>query len=196
MPILIILLFYINDLVRIKRYYSQTEFVAQQMANILQNISQKREDKRITYNDLRYAFVLALHTIYPGTSVFYQNQNKTPLPWINVYYVKGSNNGTASIIWHRALRVQNKSTPNNITVNGYNSYNKFSASSPLNIALDEYKIVIEPSLLNTPSFYSDKDLFGLHLVNLKRSSSGWAGFFQSYISFTPKPGLFTETAPS
>ncbi len=34
MPILIILLFYISDLVKIKRYYSQTEFVGQQMANI------------------------------------------------------------------------------------------------------------------------------------------------------------------
>jgi len=47
MPIFIILLFYIHDLVKIKRYYSQTEFVAQQMANILQNISQKRADKKI-----------------------------------------------------------------------------------------------------------------------------------------------------
>ena len=57
MPILIILLFYINDLVRIKRYYSQTEFVALQMANILQNIAKTR---KITRNDIKYAASLAI----------------------------------------------------------------------------------------------------------------------------------------
>ena len=42
MPILIISLFYINDLMKIKRFYSQTEFVAQQAANILQNLAKKK----------------------------------------------------------------------------------------------------------------------------------------------------------
>jgi hypothetical protein len=83
MPILIILLFYINDLVRIKRYYSQTEFVAQQMANIIQNISQKRaqaattsEERtnllKIKQKDLKYAMALAYQTIYPGITMFKQ----------------------------------------------------------------------------------------------------------------------------
>ena len=42
MPVLIILLYYIHDLSKLKRYYDQTEFVAQQMANILQNIAKKK----------------------------------------------------------------------------------------------------------------------------------------------------------
>ena len=58
MPVLIILLFYINDLSKLKRYYDQTEFVARQMVNILQNISQGRDNKTITQKDLRYAFCL------------------------------------------------------------------------------------------------------------------------------------------
>lgn len=90
MPILIILLFYIHDLVRIKRYYSQTEFVAQQMANIIQNISQKRENKKITAEDLGYAVALAYQTIYPGTTMFWKS-NGLPLvhvPHPTICYVK------------------------------------------------------------------------------------------------------------
>ena len=53
-PILVILLFYAHDLVKLYRYQAQTEFVGQQMVNILQNISKNRESKLITKKDLRY----------------------------------------------------------------------------------------------------------------------------------------------
>ena len=69
MPVLIILLFYINDLIRIKRYYLQTEFMAHQFVNIIQNISQKRENKAITLNDMKYASALAWLSLYPGTTM-------------------------------------------------------------------------------------------------------------------------------
>ena len=54
MPVLIILLFYIHDLSKLKRYYDQAEFVAQQMMNILKNISRNRkgENKKIIRQDL------------------------------------------------------------------------------------------------------------------------------------------------
>ena len=76
MPVLIILLFYINDLVKIKRYFSQTEFVAQQAANMIQNISQNREDKAVKLRDLRRISLLAWLSVYPGNTRFQQGSDQ------------------------------------------------------------------------------------------------------------------------
>ena len=116
MPVLIILLFYINDLVKIKRLYSQSEFVAQQMANIIQNISQKRAQSattseeranllRITADDLKYAIALAYQTIYPGTTMFAQEKGYyfVHVPHPMIYYVEGNENGTATTVWRKAF---------------------------------------------------------------------------------------------
>ena len=70
-PVLIILLFYIHDLSKLKRYHDQTEFVAQQMVNILQNISQNRENKKITINDIKRAASLAFLSVYPGNTMYH-----------------------------------------------------------------------------------------------------------------------------
>ena len=80
MPILIVLLFYINDLVRIKRYYSQTEFIGQQMANILQNIAKNRA---IRGDDIKYACSLAWldipsnpENVEAYTNIYYVSKQK------------------------------------------------------------------------------------------------------------------------
>ncbi len=91
MPVLIVLLFYIYDLVKIKRYYLQIEFVGQQMANMIQNISQKRENKIIKKEDLINIHVLAWQSICPGKSLFLTN-SKYPMgyrPGTAIVYVKG-----------------------------------------------------------------------------------------------------------
>ena len=97
MPILIILLFYINDLVRIKRYYSQTEFVAQQFANIIQNISQKRGSSdptklKISIPDIKYAASLAFLSMYPGKTMYITGTSGarhelSHAPRLNIFYV-------------------------------------------------------------------------------------------------------------
>ncbi len=76
MPVLIILLFYINDLVKIKRMYSQTEFVGQQMSNILQNIS---KNQPVTLTNIKHACALAWLSAYHRTT--------EPIPYTNIYYV-------------------------------------------------------------------------------------------------------------
>ncbi len=48
------------------------EFVAQQIASIIQNISQSREDKAIKFVDVRNAMKAAFLTVYPGTSMYEQ----------------------------------------------------------------------------------------------------------------------------
>ena len=76
MPVLIILLFYIHDLVKLKRYHSQTEFIGQQIANILQNISQKRSNKAINLTNIKHACTPAWLTIPPGSSILRSCRHK------------------------------------------------------------------------------------------------------------------------
>ena len=104
MPVLIILLFYINDLSKLKRYYDQTEFVAQQFVNIIQNISQKRTNKKITLIDIKYAATLAYLSIYPGTTMYRigESGSKHKLshaPRLNIHYIKALSEGKASCTW-------------------------------------------------------------------------------------------------
>jgi hypothetical protein len=101
MPVLIILLYYVNDLTKIKRYYEQTEFVAQQMVNILQNISQNKE---ITEKKVSDAFFLAHLSMYPGKTMFYNGTGRRAhdlsfAPYLNIHYVKGLAGGKASYMW-------------------------------------------------------------------------------------------------
>ena len=229
MPILIILLFYINDLVRIKRYYSQTEFVAQQMANILQNISQKREgnDKKITINDLKYATNLAYQTVYPGKTMFWQGSG---LPFVHVphpiiYYVKGNNNGTATTVWGKPLWTDDSSVVSPATIKDGTQTTSHDVSlinmgtdvqpsqiyPTLKIGPGEVKIIVEAIIyfytgdkdINGKSGYTSKEVFGCRLVSPKQwknknsdnSNMGRGGYFNSVVIFTPKSGLFDETAP-
>jgi len=220
MPILIILLFYINDLMRIKRYYAQTEFVAQQMANIIQNISQKRSDKRIYLPDLRKAFALAWQTVYPGKTLF-KTGSGWPLahiPHMMVYFVtKDNDSNTASVKWKvRLMTYAQTEPPSNIYASEFSSdhgsstvrYKTGVSSNQIypSLKIDtEPKILIEASCLTRYADYENnennqkiplKQAFGLHLIKPRRNNCSWYMHFNSVIIFTPKPGLFTNDHPT
>ncbi len=162
MPVLIILLFYINDLVRIKRYYSQTEFVAQQMANILQNISQKRMGaaRKITCNDIRHAVSLAYLSIFPGKTEFLTGNNTSDLgyrPHGFIYCVKGITDSTASVLWGRRFQMATGDaiSPSTVVFGSWNhrtNIKELANVSPseiyptLKIGKDQIKIIIECTL--------------------------------------------------
>ena len=214
-PILIILMFYINDLVRIKRYYAQTEFVGQQTVNMIQNISQKRDNKAITKTDLVNIHALTWSTFYPGVSMLKTNSvyPAAHKPITSIYYIKGLDNGKASCIWRTWTRLYEN--PSKI---GYNSYTSdgggsvvrfLTNTSPSNIYptlkinSGEVKIIIETLIerQNGTSEYkniSDQESVGTHFINptIRSSSSTWSQMLHSVVIFTPKPGLFSETAPS
>ena len=90
-PVLILLIYYMHDLFKIQRYYSQTEFVAYQMAQMLQTVSQNRSDKKITLSDLKRVTAAAYLSIYPGTTMFWQGKGHVfgHFPHPIIYYVKG-----------------------------------------------------------------------------------------------------------
>ncbi|MBO4405861.1 MAG: hypothetical protein J5821_03955 [Alphaproteobacteria bacterium] len=170
MPILIILLFYINDVVRLKRLHSQTEFVAQQMANILQNISQKREgaDRKITCNDIRYAASLAFLSMFPGTTNFHSGR-RFDLGYVGLGYmfcVKGNSDSTASVLWGRRFHFADwASSPSKVGVDaaffGRSNVKELTNASPseiyptLKIKPDEIKIIIECAV-----FYQQGSAYG------------------------------------
>ena len=194
MPNLIILLFYINDLVRLKRLYSQTEFVAQQMANILQNISQKREgtNRKITLPDIRYAASLAYLSMFPGTSRFVISRNKSELgycPHGYIFCVKGNSNSTASVLWGKRFHFTDKATTPSAVVIDTSSFHRCNIknlqnASPseiyptLKINPGEIKIIFESNVhySQSGSYYfgdgrntknvSPSEAFGLRLYKL------------------------------
>ena len=178
MPILIILLFYIHDLVKIKRYYSQTEFVAQQMANILQNISKNRSNKKITLNDIRHSASLAFLTIYPGTTMSRigtsgSRHELSHAPRVNIFYVKGESGGKASCKWFR--RILGETTPiwslftgapsaSESTVKNLSNVSPSEIYPTLRIGENEKKIIVEVNLFSghsimNPNGYVESDKY-------------------------------------
>lgn len=72
---------------------------------MLQNVSQSRNNKSITKADMQNAFTAAFFNIYP-------DNNFSPIAsahkhghWceVFVYYVKGNDNGTASVVWAHSV---------------------------------------------------------------------------------------------
>ncbi len=290
MPILIILLFYINDLVKIKRYYSQTEFVGQQMANILQNISRNRSSKAITLDDLKRACTLAwlseplTGNLEACTNIYYiqaggQNSCEYEIWYCGIFqssdvYLKVRKadfcksfqalSERASFLFGQThcsdcvltgfqsgdqIPESMQMGGNTVivavelseTANGLPSCSSSSSTSPGKVACawgiamcgsqnstwtkDEDifsnkgysniqwgndvdpsaiyptltmseggKIIIETQFrLNSGSA---KTAFGLHLVNPPSKVPDNSRYFSSVVIFTPKPGLFSGTAPS
>ena len=219
MPVLIILLYYVHDLSKLKRYYDQTEFVAQQMVNMIQNVSQKRgaansTKLKITINDLDHIHNLAWKTFYRGVTMFEKN-SVFPLnhkPCTTVYYVECSNDGKASCIWKTWL-VKDAAdhiyyeTETSKTTDRHISKVKFlTNTSPekihptLRMNPNDKKIIIETSLERDPvgtqfGGISDKAAFGLYLATPEILDDGWSHLFYSTVIFTPKLGLFDETPP-
>jgi len=224
MPVLIILLFYINDLVKLKRYYSQNEFMAQQMANIIQNISQKRGASdptklKITQIDLAYAFALSHQTMYPGTTMYYSGQGHGSfhLPLANIYYVKGTDDGKASCIWRAGVWTSSNSviSPKTLCHDAThagvnNSIVKYKSNvSPeeiypqLKTNSGDEKIIIELFSQWRASFKDNsgnkknslKEALGLYIATPKHIGTNPSSFFNTVVIFTPKPGLFDDEGP-
>lgn len=213
MPVLIILLYYINDLSKLKRYYDQTEFVAQQMVNILQNITKTR---KITRNDIRYAASLAYLTVYPGTTMFtvksgsqWHTFNHQPRVFID--YVKGGADGKASTKWKYWIRTKTNtnnwagdflSVTDSSTVNFATDVTPSSIYPTLKVEEGKSKVLIDVQIrwnpldqrdVNGKTAGSAREVFGLRLVNPKEYSLGT--YFPSVVIFTPNGG-FSEKRPS
>jgi hypothetical protein len=197
------------------------EFCAHCMINILQNISQNRGNKKITFNDVRYAVSGAYLSMYPGKSMHSLSTSKYihtfgHFPHGHLYYIKGLADGKADVIWCTQFHPSYTTTPSALYV--YVNNTQHSASTVklvknvqpsaiypgLTIKPNEIKMILECYSYFTGACYfpdgrnnvSAREAFGFLILNPKGHGSGGYSYFNSVVIFTPKPGLFNETPPT
>lgn len=195
--------------------------MAQQMANVIQNISQKRTDKRITQTDLMYAFAVSHQTMYPGKTMYYSGKGHGifHLPLANIYCVKGIENGKASCLWRAGVWTNSDSVISPETLrhdvtqagvsNSIINYKTNASASEiypnLKINSGDIKVIVELFSEWSASYKDNvgnqksslREALGLHVATSRyRGSGNPYYFFNTVVIFTPKPGLFDETAPS
>ncbi|MDR1235406.1 MAG: hypothetical protein LBJ96_00205 [Holosporaceae bacterium] len=199
------------------RMREKVKFVGYEMANILQNISQNRVDKKITKDDIKHAVAAAYLSVYQGKTMYTTSRLCTPLGHAssgNLYCVKGLENGNASVIWcHRWHSANNSPSPAEITIENRDSRSivNMGSNSPskiypdLRIQKGEMKILVEVCFHYSKSSgygftdsrmcadVSSKTAFGFFVLNPPRK--GDSIYFNTVVIFTPKPGLFDDTAP-
>jgi hypothetical protein len=96
----------------IPKYYqmqAKMKFVAHEVINMLQNVS---SGQPITANHLKYICSAAFLSIYPSNGMFHPQKLCHPLghfPELHISYVKGNDNGTASLVWGLYMSFWNNS---------------------------------------------------------------------------------------
>jgi hypothetical protein len=186
--------------------HKKLKFVAHEMANILQNVSQNRANRKIRSSDIKCAIAAAYLSIYPGKTM-YTISGRSPLEHTSsghLYCVKGLENGNASVVWCVRWHSANDSpTPATITLGGrdsrsiVNTGSDVSASSiypDLHIQKGQIKIIVEIAFHHyTSRGISAPKSFGFFVLN---PPSKWDNiYFNTVAIFTPKPELFDEIAP-
>jgi hypothetical protein len=197
-------------------------FCAHEMANILQNASQNRDidHRKITVDDIKNAMAAAYMSIFPGKTMYPISAHVLPRgigPFAALYCVKGLGGGRACVLWRRAIyTVDSCCNPSKITVvdccltartlvTASTNANASDICPGLKIENGEIKIIVECTI-----FYNHKDqiykftdgrwckdvppskAFGFSILTPADKNSC---YFNSIVIFTPKPGLFSETAP-
>ncbi len=191
---------------------------------MLQNISQKRDNKAITLTDFKFIRCATALSIYNGTSGYaISGSNSSACRRVGhfmslyVYYVQGTDKNKGKCLWRWDSGYQNTTPSNSDSYNAYNdnSYAVVRYSSKevstnsiykdLTIEKGEEKIIVEVSLRTGLCKYADgtnisshpiKNRFGFNLITPKCPTPAKNGsHFHSIVVFTPKKGLFSSTAP-
>jgi Flp pilus assembly protein TadG len=157
-PVFVAIIYYMHDLPKLAHVKKRMEFVAHEMVNILQNISQGRDNKKITLNDIRYAVSATYLSFYPGLTQYTTSPNTNIFGHArhgHVVCVKGLANGNADILWRvRFHGAENSPSPLTLTASegtwGSSIYQPSSANiapsviyPSLQIREGEIKILVE-----------------------------------------------------
>ena len=190
---------------------SLTQFAALQMCNILQNVSQNRSDKKITITDIKHAIAAAHLCIYKGTSMYSESQKD----WIHpighyphpfICCIKGNSDGTASCLWGIVMYSSFAISPETIVggvtsghgssiINFRQNVKPSEIHPTLTINPGEIKILVESFLYTDDrAKRSPKQVFGFFIINPQTNEASH-GYFNSVVIFSPRVGLFDETAP-
>lgn len=219
-PLLIILLLYIIDIVKIGRLNAQTEFVAYETANIIQNIASDKNVEsntqttvpppKISKSDLICAYAASWLHLYAGNSMFFDTHSgKTNhSPMTIIWYIKGNADGTATCMWGALISsITNEAKfPADLKVTVLSSGYEGSAITwgegvdpssiypNLQVNPEGEKIIVETIIAHNPknSSVSPKQALGLFGTLPRHKHSTYYYFVNSVISFSPKPLLFKD----
>lgn len=217
-PVFLTLIYYLHDIPRAQRHKQQMNFVAQQMSQMLQTVSQGRSNKRITWTDIKNAALAAYLTVYPGVSMKPTKLNYFPLGFyveVYVYYVEGDANGKASAKWWEGLYYNNLSpaymtdTKDNSSrfVRFLRGVDPAQIHPSLTIKPGEAKIIVECQLRHTSSaHFSDgrkcsdvsfREMFGFLFYNPPSliKSTDYKSCYIGTAIFAPRDGLFSSSMP-
>ena len=204
-----------------KRYNERMDFVAYEIAQILQNVS---NNQPITKWHIKQAVAVAYLSFYPGKTMYTTSGVWGPFygpgwPHGKIYYVTCNNEGKASVKWCQQFQFGGwgsgvNGTPQTIFIGANNleddrsSVRIKSNASPteiypsFSINPGETKIIVEICAYHTTEYQkvgggnwgSPKEEFGFFLISPKPARTQ-SFYFEKVIIFTPKPGLFSETPP-
>ncbi|MDR1334039.1 MAG: hypothetical protein LBJ71_02365, partial [Holosporaceae bacterium] len=116
---MIAVLYYLHDIPRLKRTQTQMNFCAHCAVNMIQNISQKRENKKIILQDFKYIFGPALIPHFGGGIDQYRvgevslYKRGYLMDWM-LAYLKGMSNGQVKVLW--IVFNSHMSYPGNMTI--------------------------------------------------------------------------------
>lgn len=206
MPVLLILLYYVHDLSKLKRYYDQTEFVAQQMVNIIQNIAKKKENgEAVTIKNIGHAAKMAYLSIYPGNTMYAKYRNVCHMPRVYVHYVEKDGDNNASCRWGLWMHTKTSAIGrwNNGTFTSGDSQSTVTMGKNVNpssiyptLKIDEKpKVIVEAQLAWRPDYVnadgktanSAREAFGCFAATPKLYTS--TTYFPSVVTFTPCGGF-------
>ncbi|MDR1236311.1 MAG: hypothetical protein LBJ96_04870 [Holosporaceae bacterium] len=192
-PILVAILYYLHDIPKAKRMYAKMDFCAHCAVNIMQN-----HGKKITRTDLAYMLCASALTIWPGNTMYSGALGYRPLCYL--YYVVGTAHNKCSVKWGWDSGLPGSRPGGNrgqiiVGSNGHSSVrfetNAEKVYPSLKIEKGEVKVILDICChLQTP--YLLRKYFGFYVISVPTRSYSC---FHAVVIFTPKPGLFDETAP-
>lgn len=218
-PVFLTLIYYLHDIPRAQRYKQQMNFVAQQMSQMLQTVSQGRSNKRITWTDIKNAALAAYLTMYPGVSMKPTQPQYFPLGFYveaYVYYVVGEANGKASAKWWEGLYYTQLSPSyfsgseddSSRLVRFLRNADPAQIHSSLTIKPGEVKMIVECQLRHhKDKHFSDgrkcsdvsfREMFGFLFYNpspLVGKSTDYKSCYIGTAIFAPRDGLFSSSMP-
>jgi len=208
-PVLLTILYYTYDLPKYVRIKEKVEFCAYCYVNMVQNISQNRENKRITLTDLGNIIAASSLPYFGGGTSQYgggdiQSYTHGFFPHPMLLFVKGLDNGKAKIMWivkamwfppgGSAATTSASDASYHCLVN-WNIGRELEPSAVcegFSIKPGEIKMVLDYY------FFSSTDTvpaakWGL-LILAPQKETVW-GYFHRVVIFIPKPGLFDDNPP-
>ena len=210
------LIYYLHDVPKLQRYQQQMDFVGQQVAQMLQNVSQRRTNKRITQSDIANVIRAAYLTVFPGVSMLASQKEIIPFGFFvqcSLLYIEGEPNNKASVKWRLVCYITQGPFVSFIfkDISGQQSVAPSVISPSLTIKNGEVKMLVVSELQYAKPFsfadgrkcrdVSFREAFGFLIHDPRpydtngNSHTNFCNFFTSHTIFTPAAGLFDDTRP-